>query len=814
MKDLTSWQRFVVYGRMLFTLAVILTGLGLSGAVMAYSRELPSDQVLAQWKPAQATRIYDRNGVLLYELYGDEKRIVVPGSDISEYLRSATVAIEDQRFYEHPGVDFRGIMRAVVRNAAENERIEGGSTITQQLAKNAYLSPRRTFDRKIREAMLALKLEQKYSKDEILTLYLNQVGYGSNAYGAEAASQMYFGKSAKDLSLTEAATLAALPKSPGVLSPYSSATDRLIIRRNMVLKKMVEINKISPQMARLASGEKLAVKPREEKILAPHFVMYVKERLIEKYGEEMVLNGGLQVTTTLDLSKQQLAEKVASDAGAHLSKAGASNMGLIAVQPKSGEIVTMLGSRDYFNAAQDGNVNVTVSSRQPGSAFKPIVYAGLLEEDGWGAGSTLFDVKTDFGDARSPYVPQNYDETFHGPVSIREALANSYNIPAVKAMALIGKNETLSMAQQLGITTFSDPKRYGLSLVLGGGDIRLVELVGAYTSFANEGAYSQPVAIKKVVQGERVLFEHTPQPKPVFRPEVAYQISSILSDAVARSRVFGTRTPLNVPGRTVAVKTGTTQEYRDAWTIGYTPSLVVGVWVGNNDNSPMKAGSAGAMAAAPLWNKFMSEALASTPAEEFHIPSSIKMATVDAITGKLPTETTRETRKDIFAQWQIPGQVELAAYQIFDCTGQVKATKHSYIVTSERPHDPKWEKPVVAWARLHGYPVSRQADIHEPCPTPPVEVVEVLPVEPEGVGGVTVESVPTFTIEESLPEPKIEAPKIMESPIPKLRELPQSSPSPQVEPTPSPSPEPESTEEVEETEVDASKWERSRRTRD
>ncbi|HEY1074683.1 MAG TPA: PBP1A family penicillin-binding protein, partial [Patescibacteria group bacterium] len=754
--------------------------LGLSGAVMVYGRDLPSDQTLTQWKPAEATRIYDRNGTLLYELYGNEKRVVVSGDDISPYLRFATVAIEDQRFYDHYGIDPRGILRAAVRNAQHDNRTEGGSTITQQLAKNVYLSPRRTFDRKIREAMLAIKLEQHYTKDQILTLYLNQVGYGSNAYGAEAASQMYFGKPAKDLTLAEAATLAALPKSPGTLSPYSSTTDRLIARRNTVIKKMVEMHYLPPQEAVLATQQKLAVKPREEKITAPHFVMYVKEKLIEKYGEEMVLNGGLQVTTTLDLSKQQLAEKIANESTAHLSRAGATNMGLVAVEPKTGEILAMLGSKDYFDVAHDGNVNVTISSRPPGSSFKPVVYAGLMEKNGWGPGSTLFDVETDFGDASFPYVPNNYDEKYHGPVSIREALANSYNVPAVKAMSLIGKEDTISLAQRLGITTLTDPNRYGLSLVLGGGDIRLLELAGAYTSFANEGAYSQPVAIRKVVQGDHVLFEHYSEPKPVFRPEVAYEVSSILSDPVARSRVFGTRTPLNIAGHTVAVKTGTTQEYRDAWTVGYTPSLVVGVWVGNNDYHPMKSGSAGAMAAAPLWNTFVSQALAGTPNEDFVAPSGIQIATIDAITGKLPTDITRETRQDLFASWQLPGQVELASFQIYDCNGQVKATKRSYVVTSERPNDPNWEKPVLEWARTHGYPVRHQGDIHEPCPTPSVEVVEVQNPEEAALGGIPAELSPTFVIE-STPKP---TPEVQVTPTPRpSAEEPTPSPSPTVEPT-------------------------------
>lgn len=721
------------------TMAGTLVGLlGMGGLYVAYSKDLPSDETLKNWRANEATRILDRNGKILYEIYGDEKRVIVPTDKLSPHLKDATVAIEDARFYNHNGVDMIGISRALVANIKRRKTSEGGSTITQQLAKNAYLTTDRTVQRKAKEVFLALRMERHYTKEQILTMYLNEVGYGSNAYGAESASQMYFGKSANDLSLPEAATLAALTKSPTYLSPYGTNTEELVKRRNTVLDRMVDQGLAKAEDAEKAKAEKLAVQPKREQITAPHFAMYVKQQLVDKYGEDTVNKGGLQVMTTLDLDKQRIAEDILKEAAPHLQKSGASNAALVAIDPKTGEILTMVGSRDYFDSKNDGNVNVAVSHRPPGSAFKPIVYAEAFEKGPWSPGSTLFDVETDFGDDKKAYVPKNYDQKFHGPVSIREALANSYNVPAVKMMGVLGKEHTLETAKKVGITTLNDPNRYGLSLVIGGGDIRLVELAGAYGAFANKGMINQPVAITKITQNDKTLFEYKPEPKFAFRPEVAFEINSILSDNEARKIVFGPRSPLYIEGRTVAAKTGTTQDYRDAWTIGYTPSLVTGVWVGNNDFSPMKSGSAGAMAAAPLWNKFMVKVLEGKPNEAFEQPGGLQLVKVDAVTGKLPTSATRQTREDIVAPWQMPSEIELASYRVIGCDGSVREARSTYIVRSEKPDDPRWEKPVAAWARANGYPTSQPRDVRETCepsPTPQVAEEQSIQEEPPALGG-------------------------------------------------------------------------------
>ncbi len=752
-----------------FLIASVAGALSLAGFYVVYSKDLPTNDKILNWRADESTRILDRNGKLLYEIYDEEKRVVVPSDALNDNLKKATVAVEDSRFYSHNGLDVKGIARAAYVNLRRGKTTEGGSTITQQLAKNAFLSNKRTFTRKIKELILAVKIEKNYSKDQILTMYLNEVGYGSNAYGAEAASQMYFGKSAKDLTLSEAATLAALTKSPTTLSPYGPNANQLITRRNFVLDRMADLGFTSKDEANKAKQEKLAARQRQEFIQAPHFVMYVKQLLIDKFGEDAVERGGLQVTTSLDLDKQRQVEEIVAQSGDHLKKAGASNAAVVSLDPKTGEILTMVGSKDYFDSKNDGNVNVATSHRPPGSAFKPVVYAEAFEKGPWAPGSTLFDLETDFGNDKKNYIPKNYDGKFHGPVSIRTALANSYNVPAVKMMALLGKDETLNTAKKLGITTLTDEKNYGLSLVIGGGDIKLVELAGAYGSFANNGMFNQPNAILKVTQRDKALYSYTPDPKIAFRPETAYEISSILSDNEARKPVFGAKSPLYIPDRTAAAKTGTTQDYRDAWTMGYTPSLVVGVWVGNNDFTPMKTGSAGAMAAAPIWNRVITTLSNGKPNENFTAPGSIQMAKVDSITGKKPTTGTRETREDIFAPWQMPGDAQLANFKVIGCDGGVKGYKSTLQVHSERPEDGKWEKPVISWARANGYATGNWGgDTHETCesPSPQPEVAQDQPSpEPESspaaVGGAGDDVQPV----EQTPQPT-ETPKPDKTPKP------------------------------------------------
>ncbi len=763
------WRKIAIWGTACFiVLAASTAGVGWH-FYRVYAQALPTESAIANWHTDEATRIYDRNGKLLYEVYGTEKRVVVPSDAIAPVMKQAVVAVEDRRFYEHKGVDPKGLLRAIVHNVKAQGYVEGGSTITQQLAKNTFLSSDRTIDRKAKELLLALKLERHYTKDQIITLYLNEVGFGGNAYGVEAASEMYFNKSAKDLSVAEAATLAALIKSPSTLSPYSGHTDKLIARRNMIIMAMARNELLPPQVARTAQSTELAVKPREEKILAPHFVMYVRQILVDRYGEEALEKGGYEVTTTLDLDKQKMAEDVIQQSDPVLAKANAQNAALVGLDPKTGEILAMVGSRNYFDTHNDGNVNVTTRPRPPGSAFKPIVYGAGFEK-GWAPGSTLFDLETNLGDEKHPYEPKNYDNKVRGPQSIRSALALSLNITAVKMLSLVGTDTALATAKQLGITSLSDPSRYGLSLVLGGGDVPLLELSGAYGAFANEGVENVPTGISKIKQHGQTVYEYKPEPKPVFRSQTAYQISSILSDNQARTPMFGPHSPLVVDGHTVAVKTGTTQDYRDAWTVGYTPSYVVGVWVGNNDFSPMRTGSAGAMAAAPIWHAYFERLLANQPDEPFRQPSDLQMVTVDALTGKPPTPATRETRQDMFAPWQLStSSVQLVSYKIFDCTGTVKEEKRLSVVHSERPDNPRWEAPVQSWAAAHGYGGTRGvSDVHEECAPAPVELAAQ---PPQGVGGADVPALPT-------PDP---------TPVPSPSPEPTPTPSPSPEPTPSPS---------------------------
>ena len=681
-----------------------------------YSKDLPTPGNIAKRATAESTKILDRNGNLLYAIHGDQNRIVLKSDEIPDNVKKATIATEDRNFYHHFGLDFRGIARAMVYNITHRGRkMQGGSTLTQQYVKNALLTPKRTFSRKVKEAILSIELEILYSKDEILAMYLNEIPYGSNAYGIEAAANTFLGKKAKDLTLEEAATLVALPQAPTYYSPYGTHTKELERRKNSVLEKMVTAGYIKQEDAEAAKTKSVAFVPRRESIAAPHFVMYVKELLADKYGDKIVESGGLTVTTTLDMDKQKKAQEVIDTWGPKNEKnARAKNAALVAIDPKTGQILSMIGSRDYFNTDIDGNVNVTTSKRQPGSSFKPIVYATGFKQE-YSPATVLFDLKTDFGGG---YVPDNYDGKFRGPVTVRTALSNSLNIPAVKMLGLVGVNNAIKTAEDFGITTFTDPSRYGLALVLGGGEVKLLELTGAYSVFADQGVKNDVTAILKVQDQKGKVLEEYKEPKiknQTISPDIAYEISSILSDNQARAPIFGARSQLYFEGRTVAAKTGTTDAFRDAWTLGYTPSLTVGVWVGNNDNSSMSGTrGAGAMAAAPIFHDFMARALSGTPNEEFKRPDDIKDVLVDTLTAKLPVSGAT-TRTDIFAPWQIPTEHAFSkgTVKIDKACGDKLAsdqTPSEYIeeriyrtIHSEKPDNPNWEGPVRAWATANGY---------------------------------------------------------------------------------------------------------------
>lgn len=599
----------------------------------------PDADSLVERKVKETSVIYDRTGEhVLYKIHGEENRKVVPAENIPDALRNASISIEDQRFYDHIGFDVIGILRAVRENLEKQGAAQGGSTITQQLVRNVFLTREKTITRKFKELILSIKIERRFSKDEILNLYLNEVPYGSNAYGAEAAAEVYFGKPAKDLTLDEAALLAALPKATTYYSPYGAHVDALVARQQTILKSMKDQGMAQPEEIEQAQNTDTIAKirPFVEDIQAPHFVFYVREQLEKIYGAEFLEQGGLQVYTTLDYDMQQRAEKMVKEYAVNLPRYGASNASLIALDPKSGGVLTMVGSIDYFNDAIDGKVNVSVQPRQPGSSFKPIVYAAAFEK-GYQPETLLYDAVTSFGKDGSgtDYVPQNFDGGSHGQVSMRKAIQGSLNIPAVKTLYLVGVDQAIDFAEKLGITTLTERNRYGLSLVLGGGEVTLLDEVAAFSVFANDGTRAPAHGISRVIDPSGETYTLTPPTERVIDAEVARKIASVLSDNEARSYIFGRTNPLNIPGRTVAAKTGTTQEFRDAWTLGFTPSLTVGVWAGNNDATFMNSGSIGSTVSAPLWRQFMEAELADKPDEPFP-PYNVVKSNKPLITGNNP----------------------------------------------------------------------------------------------------------------------------------------------------------------------------------
>ena len=617
--------------RIAFRFAIVMSVIGflaLAGVFIYFSKDIPDPNKIADRSVAQSTKIYDRTGEhLLYEIHGEEKRTIIELNQVSQHLINATIATEDKKFYNHYGIDFKGIARAAWKDIMAGEKVQGASTITQQLIKNSILTSERTFTRKIKEVILAIETEQKFSKDEILEMYLNQIPYGSNAYGIEAAARTFFGKSAKDLDIQEAALLAALPKATTFYSPYGAHPEKLEGRYKYIIRQMLEDGYISEEEAKEAREVKILtkIKPFTESIKAPHFVMYVKQMLVDEFGEDKVEKGGLKVYTTLHYEMQQIAEDAVKNGVAeNAEKYNARNAALVAVDPKTGQILSMVGSKDYFNIEEDGNVNVAISNRQPGSSFKPFVYATAFKK-GYTPNTILFDTYTNFGRDGSgkEFRPKNYDLRFSGPVTVRQALARSLNIPAVKTLYLAGIENSVQMAHDLGITTLNNPDSYGLSLVLGTGEVKLLDMVSAFGVFANEGKRNLTASILKIedCNGE-IIREFEDNPKQVLDIEVARNITSILSDNAARTPTFGSRSALYLKDRPVAAKTGTTSDYKDGWTVGYTPSLVAGAWAGNNNGDEMKR-AGGISAAAPIWNDFMTRVLGLDPPEEFIAPQPI-----------------------------------------------------------------------------------------------------------------------------------------------------------------------------------------------
>lgn len=616
-----------------------------------FGKDLPNPNKINAKLGGQTTKFYDRKGeTVLYEVYGDKNRSLITFDQMPENVKHATIAIEDKDFYKHGAFSVFGIGRAFTGVILRTNR-GGGSTITQQYVKNALLTDQRTLSRKIKELILAIEIEQRYSKNDILKLYLNEIPYGSQAYGIETASKTYFNKPAKQLTLDEAAMLAAMPQAPSYYSPYGPNTDALIARKNLVLKRMEQQGYITAtQRDEAIKTDTLAkVQPRQSRmagVIAPHFVLYAQDQLSEKYGELKVTEGGLKVITTLDLDKQKAAEESVAAGMKNVRALGGSNAALTSADPKTGQILAMVGSYD-FSDPNYGAVNVATSKRQPGSSFKPFAYATLFGKN-YGPGTTIYDVQTDFGGG---YVPKNYSNRFYGVQSIRTALDGSLNIPAVKALYMAGIGETIKTAEKMGITTLNRGiDNYGLSLVLGSGEVKQVEMVNAYESFANGGLHYESTPILKVTDPNGKVIEDNTKPKTPSKaldPQVAYLIANTLSDNSARAYIFGTNNPLTIPGKTVAAKTGTTTDYRDAWTMGFTPNIVTGVWAGNNDNAPMT--SEAANIAAPIWNSYMRKVV--TTDTPFTKPNGIQTVTLDATTGRLATDKTTKKRTDIFPSW-------------------------------------------------------------------------------------------------------------------------------------------------------------------
>lgn len=617
-------------------------------------RDLPDVEEIAQRRVVESTKIYDRTGeVMLYEIHGEEKRTVIAPESIPDFIRYSTVSIEDNGFYSHPAFDWRGILRSVVIDLLRGRAAQGGSTITQQLARTAFLNPEKTIVRKARELALAWRLEQRYSKDEILNLYLNQVPYGGNSYGIEAASQTYFNKTAKNLTLGEAAMLASLTKAPTYYSPWGNHTDELEERRKFVLKRMRELGYIDEEQLVSSIGNPPKVAPQSTAgIRAPHFVFYVQDYLANKYGEELLESGGLKIITTLDWELQKVAEEAVKNGVERNSELyGGENGALVAEDPTTGQILAIVGSYDYFAKPKpagcvpskdckfEGNFNVAVQGlRQPGSALKPFVYLTAFQK-GFTPETIIWDVLTEFAagdpdcqpivDLRNTnkdcYHPQNFDGKFKGPVSIKDALAQSMNVPAVKTLYLAGLDNVLSNLSLFGITTLTDKNRFGLSLVLGGGEVRLVELIKAYGVLANDGVRrDQAVTLKVQDNNGNVLEEYRDSNERVIEENYARLTNDILSDVDLRAPLYSASLKLTqVPGHQVALKTGTTNDYRDAWAIGYTPDFVSGVWVGNNNREPLTSKGSSILAAIPIWHEFMSKALANKTLNTFPRPELV-----------------------------------------------------------------------------------------------------------------------------------------------------------------------------------------------
>lgn len=745
-KKQKPWKKILIY---LFSLGFISLGL-ISFWISSF--KMPDLRSFDERTVSQSTKIYDRTGeVLLFDVNRDIKRKVITYEEISPLIKKATVAIEDADFYNHRGIKIKSIIRAIIVNLIGGQFNQGGSTITQQVIKNSLLTSEKAISRKLKEWVLAMRLERMMSKEEILTIYLNESPYGGSIYGIEEASQTFFKKKASDITLAEAAYLAAIPNAPTYYSPYGNNKDKLDARKNLVLQKMLDNNFITEDEYKKALIEEVIFYPRiGNSLKAAHFVEYIREYLEERYGEKIVRENGLKIITTLDYSLQEKAEEIVNKYALENEKNfNAENASLVAIDPKTGEILVMVGSRDYFDKEIDGNFNIATAYRQPGSTFKPFVYATAFKK-GYTPETILFDLPTEFQTTCTPqgtpignnsasdcYMPENYDDKYLGPLTLKEALAQSRNVPSVKALYLAGIKDSLQTARDLGITSLGPASQYGLTLVLGGGEVSLLELTSAYSVFANAGIKNSHFAILKIEDANgKVLEENKPYSETALSEDIANKISDILSDNVARTPAYGSNSQLHFKDRPVAVKTGTTNDFRDVWIVGYTPNLAVGAWAGNNDNTSIEKKVAG-LVIAPMWRAFMDQALPSFPKEYFGDPGmpleEVKPVfrgiwqgydsfTIDKISGKLATDLTpKETRQEVF----IPNVHEIL-----------------YWVNKDNPHgeipnnpndDPQfrlWEYPVQIWAQNNPLPYPQKPnsydDVHTKANSPKVNIISPL----------------------------------------------------------------------------------------
>jgi 1A family penicillin-binding protein len=741
-------MRFFLWTALFIAFVASLAFVGVVGLYAYYARDLPDYTQLDRRRVFQTARILDRNGALLGEFNDPQggRRTVVPLSRIPRSLQDATIAAEDANFYEHPGFDVFAILRALYLNVRGREIVSGASTITQQLVKNTLLTPEQTPDRKIKEAILAWEVSRRYSKDRILELYLNEVYYGNLSYGVEAAAQTYFGKPVSELDLAQVTFIAGLPQAPSAYDPYVNPQGARA-RQDYVLEQMVRHGMITRQQADAARAEPIALQPRQQPgaVEAPHFVDFIRELLERSYSSDTLFREGLQIKTTLDLRLQHIAEQAARSQVAELRQRNASNASVVAIKPDTGEILAMVGSVDYNDVGISGQVNVALRDRQPGSTLKPFTYLTAFGQ-GWAPASMVMDVPTTFG---GTYTPLDYDQKFRGPVSIRRALASSLNVPAVKILETVGIDAMLTTAHKMGINGLRDANRYGLSVTLGGGEVTLLDLTYAYSPFANNGLQNglplaagnttptsrqfEPVGILEIRNGAgTVLYQQKPtEPKRVADAGLAYLITDILGDDEARAETFGRNSPLNL-SRPAAAKTGTTDDYRDSWVVGYTPDLVAGVWVGNSDGSPMND-VLSARGAGLVWHEFMEAALEGVPARPFPRPPEVVEREVCQLSGLLPAPECPKTVKDLFTQADLPNRPDDMHRRVEVCKVNGKLA-FDRVPTNARESKVfvVFPEPYTDWGAKNGYPPPptqrcddvyrgvRVAEIDAPGPETPV----------------------------------------------------------------------------------------------